>query len=65
MDPDSALRPGSSSPLTATDVGSFGESTVVYAAPARGEMQWTAAGMTMKFKLDGKDYPDPWGGTSA
>jgi hypothetical protein len=28
-------------------------------------MQWTTDGMTMKFKMDGKDYPDPWGGTSA
>lgn len=43
----------------------FGESTVTYATAGPGEMQWTADGMTMKFKTDGKDYPDPWGGTSA
>ena len=44
---------------------SFGESTITYAAVGPGEMQWTLDGMTMKFKTDGKDYPDPWGGTSA
>ena len=43
----------------------FGESTVTYADVGAGEMQTTADGMTMKFKMDGKDYPDPWGGTSA
>jgi hypothetical protein len=43
----------------------FGESTVTYTAAGSGEMQSTADGMTMKFKMDGKEYPDPWGGTAA
>ncbi len=43
----------------------YGEWTMTYAAVGPGEMQWTADGMTMKFKMDGKDYPDPVGGTSA
>jgi len=43
----------------------FRESTITYATAGPGEMQWTADGVTMKFKMDGKDYPDPWGGTSA
>ena len=30
-----------------------------------GEMQFSAEGMTYKFKLDGKDYPDGMGGTAA
>ena len=43
----------------------YGEFTMTYAAVGPDEMQWTADGMTMKFKMDGKDYPDPWGATSA
>ncbi len=43
----------------------FKESTLTFAAAGPGEMQWTADGQTMNFKMDGKDYPDPWGGTSA
>jgi len=43
----------------------YGEFTITYAAVGPGEMQWTADGMTMKFKIDGKDYPDPVGGTAA
>jgi len=43
----------------------YGESTITYSAVGPGEMQWTADGMTMKFKMDGKDYPDPVGGTAA
>jgi hypothetical protein len=43
----------------------FAEETVTYTATAGGEFQWTAAGMTGKFKMDGKDYPDPTGGTEA
>jgi hypothetical protein len=43
----------------------YGEWTVTYAAAGPGEMQATTDGMTWKFKIDGKDYPDPWGGTSA
>ncbi len=48
--------------LAASD---FGETTTTYADLGSGEMQWTADGMSMKFKMDGKDYPDPLGGTSA
>jgi hypothetical protein len=43
----------------------YGEWTITYASVGPGEMQWTAEGMTMKFKMDSKDYPDPLGGTSA
>lgn len=43
----------------------YAEWTVTYAAAGPGEMQATMDGMTWKFKMDGKDYPDPWGGTSA
>jgi len=43
----------------------YGEFTMTYTAVGPDEMQWTADGMTMKFKMDGKDYPDPVGGTSA
>lgn len=43
----------------------YGELTVTYADVGAGEMQATADGMTWKFKMDGKDYPDPWGGTAA
>ncbi len=43
----------------------FGQQTVTYAAAGAGEMQWTADGMTGKFKMDGKDYPDPTGETEA
>jgi len=43
----------------------FGEWTVSYAAAGPGEMQATTDGMTWKFKMDGKDYPDAWGGTVA
>ncbi len=43
----------------------FGEWTVTYADVGVGEMQATTDGMTWKFKMDAKDYPDPWGGTVA
>jgi hypothetical protein len=43
----------------------FGELTVTYEQLASGEMQETAAGQSYKFKLDGKDYPDPFGNTAA
>jgi hypothetical protein len=43
----------------------YGEFTITYTAVGPGEMQWAADGMTMKFKMDGKDHPDPVGGTSA
>jgi hypothetical protein len=43
----------------------FGETTVTYLQLPSGEMQSTADGQTYKFKLDGKDYPDPFGNTAA
>jgi hypothetical protein len=43
----------------------FGESTVTYSQLPSGEMQSTADGQSYKFKLDGKDYPDPFGDTAA
>lgn len=43
----------------------YGEWTVTYADVGGGDMQATVDGRTWKFKMDGKDYPDPWGGTSA
>jgi hypothetical protein len=43
----------------------FAQQTVTYAAAGPGETQWTADGMTGKFKMDGKDYPDPDGTTEA
>jgi hypothetical protein len=43
----------------------FGESTVTYGAVGSEELQMTADGMSMKFKMDGKDYADAVGGTSA
>jgi len=43
----------------------FAQQTVTYAAAGPGETQWTAEGMTGKFKMDGKDYPDPDGTTEA
>ena len=43
----------------------YGEWTITYASVGPGEMQWTEDGKSTKFKTDGKDYPDPWGGTSA
>ena len=43
----------------------FGSSTITYAQLASGEMQSTADGQSYKFKMDGKDYPDPFGATAA
>ena len=43
----------------------FGESTITYAQLPSGEMQCTVDGQSYKFKLDGKDYPDPFGNTAA
>jgi hypothetical protein len=42
----------------------FGETTVTYEQLPSGEMQSTADGQSYKFKLDGKDYPDPFGNTA-
>lgn len=43
----------------------FGQSTVTYSQLPSGEMQSTAEGQSYKFKLDGEDYPDPFGNTAA
>jgi hypothetical protein len=43
----------------------FGESTVTYSQLPSGEMQSTADGQSYKFKIDGEDYPDPFGNTAA
>ena len=43
----------------------FGESTMTFEQLPSGEMQSTAAGQSYKFKLDGKEYPDPFGNTAA
>jgi len=43
----------------------FGDATVTYEQLAGGEMKATAAGQSYTFKVDGKDYPTPWGTTSA
>jgi hypothetical protein len=43
----------------------FGQTTVTYESLPGGEWQTTAFGVTYKFKMDVKDYPDGMGGTSA
>ena len=43
----------------------FGESTITYEQLPSGEMQATVDGQAYKFKMDGKDYPDPFGQTAA
>ncbi len=43
----------------------FGETTITYEQLPSGEMQATADGQSYKFKIDGKDYPDPFGDTAA
>jgi hypothetical protein len=43
----------------------FGELTVAYEQLPSGEMQETSAGQSYRFKLDGADYPDPFGNTAA
>jgi hypothetical protein len=43
----------------------FGEETTTYADVGAGEIEVTFEGRTWKFKMDGKDYADPLGGTSA
>jgi len=42
----------------------FGQSTITYESLPGGEWQSTGFGMTNKFKMDGKDYPDGLGGTN-
>jgi hypothetical protein len=41
----------------------FGESTAIFESLPGGEWQSTAGGVTYKFKIDGREYPDGLGGT--
>jgi hypothetical protein len=43
----------------------FGELTMTYEQLPSGEMQATSLGQSYKFKIDGKDYADPFGNTAA
>jgi hypothetical protein len=43
----------------------FGQTTATFESLPGGEWQASAFGMTYKFKMDGKDYPDGMGGTAA
>lgn len=43
----------------------FGQTTMTLEKLSADEWQSTAFGMTYKFKMDGKDYPDGMGGTAA
>jgi len=43
----------------------FGQTTFTLESLSGGEWQSTAFGVTYKFKMDGKDYPDSLGGTAA
>ena len=43
----------------------FGQTTVTFESLPGGEWQTTAFGVTYKFKMGGKDYPDNMGGTAA
>jgi hypothetical protein len=43
----------------------FGETTATYAKAGADEMQFTMAGQSYKFKVDGKDYPSIFGRSSA
>src|SRR5690349_198495 len=43
----------------------FGETTLTLESLAGGEWQSTAFGITYKFKMDGKEYPDGMGGTAS
>jgi hypothetical protein len=43
----------------------FGQTTATFEALPGGEWQATAFGITYKFRMDGKDYPDGMGGTAA
>src|SRR5436190_3663942 len=43
----------------------FGETTLLLESSPGEEWQSTAFGVTYKFKMDGKDYPDGMGGTAA
>jgi hypothetical protein len=43
----------------------FGETTVTFAQTGSGEVQFTAAGQSYTFQMDGKDYPALFGRTAA
>jgi hypothetical protein len=43
----------------------FGQTTVTYQSLPGGEWQTTAFGVTYRFRMDGKDYPDTMGGTNS
>lgn len=43
----------------------FGQSTVTYTQLPSGEMQATEEGQSYNFRMDGKDYPTPYGETAA
>lgn len=47
------------------DKSDFGQTTVTFETLPGGEWQSTTFGVTYKFKMDGKDYPDNMGGTAA
>lgn len=47
------------------DKSDFGSTTVTYAKLPSGEWQATADGQSYKFKMDGNDYPDGLGDTTA
>jgi hypothetical protein len=44
---------------------SFGDSIITYETMPGGEIKATMDGMSYTFKMDGKDYPTPWGFTSS
>jgi hypothetical protein len=43
----------------------FGQTTITFENLAGGEWRTIAFGITYKFRMDGKDYPDSMGGTAA
>jgi hypothetical protein len=43
----------------------FGQTTVTYEDVAGGQMKVTADGQSYTFKADGKEYPTPWGSSTA
>lgn len=43
----------------------FGQTAITFESLSGGEWQTTAFGVTYKFKMDGKDYPDNMGGSAA
>src|SRR5689334_3179207 len=43
----------------------FGQTTLTLESLSNGEWQSTAFGVSYKFRMDGKDYPDNMGGTAS